>query len=361
MEPMLPPEAAPPPLDNAVFLRRLRVTTYSVVLFVLTVYLLEKFREILQPLFVALFINFLMDPIHRWLVRNRIPSLVSYAIILVFVVSLFVGVGWLMFENFSAAADSDKLLMYEKKLDTVVRDAVKRVPFIHPLDENKGFLAQISISTDNLVAGTAAMLSRFRDSTTWIFAVLIFLLFLIADKVSIPRRLALAFGERPGAHIMGVVESMSQAIGQYVAVKTLVSALAGILSWLVLSIFDVELATTWGILIFLLNFIPYLGSLIACTLPIVLSFLQFDEPWKPIVIACLLVGIQQGIGAWIEPRIAGQRLDVSPMLIVLSLAFWASIWGIPGAILAVPLLVIVKIILDNIPETRPIATLISNR
>src|SRR4029079_6579491 len=108
----------------------------------------------------------------------------------------------------------------------------------------------------------------------------------------------------------GVVESMSQAIGQYVAVKTLVSALAGILSWLVLSIFDGELATTGGILIFLLNFIAYLGSLIACTLPIVLSFLQFDEPWKPIVIACLLVGIQQGIGAWIEPRIAGQRLDV---------------------------------------------------
>jgi predicted PurR-regulated permease PerM len=96
-------------------------------------------------------------------------------------------------------------------------------------------------------------------------------------------------------------------------------------------------------------------------LPIVLSFLQFDDVWKPIVVAIALVGIQQGIGTWLEPRLAGHRLDVSPLLIVLSLAFWWTIWGVPGAILAVPLLVIVKIILDNIPETKPIATLISNR
>src|SRR5207244_9688571 len=106
---------------------------------------------------------------------------------------------------------------------------------------------------------------------------------------------------------------------------------------------------------------PYVGSLVAVALPILLSFLQFDEAWKPIVIAILLIGIQQMIGNWIEPRMAGQRLDVSPFLIVVSLAFWWFVCGIIGAILAVPLLVIVKIILDNIPETKPIATLISNR
>jgi len=360
MDPSLPPETVPPPLDNDTFVRRLQVATYSVILFVLVVYLLEKFREILQPLFVALFIGFLMHPIHRWLVRCRIPSLLSYCIILVLVMLLFIGVGWLMFENFSAAADRDKLLKYEKKLDTMARDLVKQVPF-HVPEPDDGFLRQINISPDDLVAATAAMLGRLRDSTTWAFAVLLFLLFLVAEKVSFPRRIALAFGDKRGEHIMSVAESINQAIGQYIAVKTLVSALAGVLSWVVLASFDVDLATTWAILIFLLNYIPYLGSLIACALPIVLSFLQFDEVWKPIVIACLLIGIQQGIGTWIEPRIAGQRLDVSPMLIVLSLAFWASLWGIPGAILAVPLLVIVKIILDNIPETKPIAMLISNR
>jgi AI-2 transport protein TqsA len=172
----------------------------------------------------------------------------------------------------------------------------------------------------------------------------------------------LAFGDVQGDRIMGIVESINQAISQYIAVKTLVSALAGLLTYAVLAYFKVELAASWGLLVFLLNYIPYVGSLIACALPILLSFLQFsDELWKPIVIAVSLIGIQQGIGNWIEPRMAGQRLDVSPLLIVLSLTFWWTVWGIFGAILAVPLLVIVRIILDNIPETKPIATLISNR
>lgn len=192
--------------------------------------------------------------------------------------------------------------------------------------------------------------------------VFLFVLFLIAEKVTFPHRVALAFGDEQGVRFLLIVESINQAISQYVAVKTLVSVLAGLLSYAVLTLFGVELAASWALLIFLLNYIPYVGSLVACALPIVLSFLQFEDAiWKPIVIAIGLIGIQQGIGNWIEPRMAGQRLDVSPLLIVLSLTFWWTVWGIFGAILAVPLLVIVRIILDNIPETKPIATLISNR
>ena len=79
------------------------------------------------------------------------------------------------------------------------------------------------------------------------------------------------------------------------------------------------------------------------------------------MITISLIAIQQGIGTLVEPRLAGHRLDVSPLLIVLSLAFWGAIWGPVGMILAVPLLVSVKIVLENIPETKPIATLISNQ
>ena len=182
-----------------------------------------------------------------------------------------------------------------------------------------------------------------------------------SEKVGFPHRLTLALGTEHGEHIMEVVESITEAIGEYIAVKTLVSALAGFLSYLVLAIFDVDFAATWGILIFLFNYIPYLGSLVAVLLPIVVSLLQFDEFWPAIAIAILLVGIQQLIGAFLEPRMAGQRLDVSPLLILLALAFWGAVWGIVGMILAVPLLVIVRIILDSIPETKPIATLMSNR
>jgi predicted PurR-regulated permease PerM len=115
----------------------------------------------------------------------------------------------------------------------------------------------------------------------------------------------------------------------------------------------------WSILIFVLNYIPYLGSLLAIALPIALSFLH-KEPGTALAVAIGLVGIQLALGNFVEPRMAGRRLGVSPLLILLSLSFWGLVWGIVGMILAVPLLVSIKIVLENIPATRPLATLMSN-
>lgn len=350
-----------PENESSLFLHRLRAATYVIVLFVLSIHLLEKFREILQPLFIALFLGFLTNPLHRLLVRWGFPSLIAYAVIVTLVLLGVFAFGSLVYSNFAeVAADKDKLIQYEKRLEKKIQDYRERLPFQTPeLKEN--FLRDIEISPEEMAAAGAAAFGRLRDSTSMAVLTILYILFLVAERVSFPARVALALGKEHGLRILGVVESINLAISQYIAVKTLVSALAGIGSYAVLAYFEVELAATWGILIFLFNYIPYVGSMVAVTLPILLSLLQFDEAWKPIVIASLLIGIQQIIGSWIEPRMAGQRLDVSPFLIVVSLAFWWFVWGIIGAILAVPLLVIVKIILDNIPETKPIATLISNR
>ena len=221
-------------------------------------------------------------------------------------------------------------------------------------------MRRIQIAPDQLrVAGHAAF-EPVRAFATLAGLTLLYLVFIIAERVSAHRRMQLAFGDAHGDNVVNIVESITQAISQYITVKTLVSIVAGVLSWLVLAAFDVPLAATWGILIFLLNYIPYIGSLIAIALPILLSFLELD--WlRGTIIAVLLIAIQQVIGTFLEPKMAGQRLDVSPILIVLSLAFWGTVWGIVGAILAVPLLVSVKIILENIDATKPIATLISNK
>lgn len=359
---MMPPpvEPAPPCPQESVFMQRLRAVTFGVLLVVLAIHLLDKFRDLLQPMFIALFLGFLTNPIHRWLVRRRIPSLVAYGVIVTLALLGIFAFGTLMYHNFAVvAADKHKLAEYETRLESKVHAAVAHLPFVVPPDEN--FLRTFQISPEDLASTAREAFERIRTSTTMTVLTILYILFLVAEKVSFPARMALAFGEESGLQILSVIESINLAISQYIAVKTLVSALAGILSYAVLAGFDVELAATWGILIFLFNYIPYVGSLVAVALPVLLSFLQFDEAWKPIVIACFLVGIQQLIGNWIEPRMAGQRLDVSPFLIVVSLAFWWFMWGIIGAILAVPLLVILKIILDKIPETKPIATLISNR
>lgn len=376
MTPMPPaetPSSIGRSLDRSAFLQRMKIATYGMVLFVLSIYLLREFREMLQPLFVAVFLGFLMHPVHRWLIRRGIPSIFAYGMIVVLVALGFFALGSIIYANVAELArNKEKLRQYEDRLDAMVKSVASRLKMEEegkkadpePGEKKAPTSEPIwrSFSPDRLINAGVAAFGQLRDSLAWAALVFLFVLFLIAEKVTFPHRLELAFGSQQGDRIMGIVESINQAISQYVAVKTLVSALAGLLSYAVLTGFEVELAASWGLLIFMLNYIPYVGSLIACALPIVLSFLQFnDEIWKPIVIAVSLVGIQQGIGNWIEPRMAGQRLDVSPLLIVLSLTFWWTVWGIFGAILAVPLLVIVRIILDNIPETKPIATLISNR
>lgn len=356
----------PPILGGALFMRRLQIATYGLLLFVLIVYLLDRFRDILQPLFVALFLGFLLHPVHRRLVRHGVRSGFAYGIILTLVMLSVWGVGSMVYADVAQVAEKmpDYRQRYEatieNRIEATVHDLIGSLPFEVP--GLKGhFLRDINIDGEQLRSTARDLLGRFGDFSSLVALTFIYLLFLIADKVSFPKRLTLAFGPQKGAYFMGVVESINQAISDYIVVKTLVSALAGFLSYLVLATFGVDFAPTWGILIFVLNYIPYLGSLIAVALPIALSFVQFDEIWKGTVITVLLIGIQQVIGTLVEPRMAGQRLDVSPLLILLSLAFWGVVWGIIGMILAVPLLVIVKIILDNIPETKPIATLISNR
>src|SRR5262249_25554420 len=178
-------EPAPSSVERSHFTENLRVATYGIVIFVLAVHLLEKFRDILQPLFVALFIGFLMQPIHRWFVRRGIPSLLSYGIILVLVMLGFFGVGWLMFTNFAEAANKEKLTQYENRFENMVLGSAKRLPFETKLE--KGFLRKIElISPEDLAAAATATLGRFRDSTTWALTVLVFLLFFVAEKVSIP-------------------------------------------------------------------------------------------------------------------------------------------------------------------------------
>jgi len=129
----------------------------------------------------------------------------------------------------------------------------------------------------------------------------------------------------------------------------------------VLAVFGVPFVVMWGILTFLFNFIPYLGSLVATLAPLVVCLLEFsDRLWIVLIVAVLLVLIQQVLGVYLEPRLMGRRLGVSPLLILLSLSFWGVLWGVVGMILAVPLLMVFKIVLDNIPETRPLATLMSS-
>jgi AI-2 transport protein TqsA len=351
--------SAPQPIETTqppTFAQRLHVVTLSVLLVVLLFHLARELQTILQPLFIAFFLAYLILPAHAVLVAQGIPPRLAYVVfVAALMVALFI-LGNVIYQSVADAAA--RLPAYERRLKSMMEDVVERLPWER--EAVAAFVSDLPLASDSLVAAVRATLGRFFDFMTWLAVTLVYLIFLIAEKVTFPQRIVQAFGETQGGRVLAIVTSINQAIAQYIAVKTSMSVLAGVFSTVVLGLFGVDFYVMWGLLIFLLNYIPYIGSLIAVALPIVLSFVQLDEIWKSVVIAILLIGIQQAIGTIIEPRMAGQRLGVSPLLILLSLAFWGLVWGIVGMILAVPLLVTMKIILDNIPETKALAILMSN-
>src|SRR5262249_15178923 len=122
-----------------------------------------------------------------------------------------------------------------------------------------------------------AAVGNFLEFLAATFVVLIYLIFLIAERISLPGRIVPAFGEARAREVMAVVEAINRSVHDYIVLKTFVSALQGFLSFVVLAAFGVEFAVMWGVLIFLFNFIPYIGSLVAVSLPIALSILQYAE------------------------------------------------------------------------------------
>lgn len=190
--------------------------------------------------------------------------------------------------------------------------------------------------------------------------IIVYLLFLLLEQRTFADKIKALIQDRSKQKdAFELIDKMRSDIRTYVAIKVLTSAATGILSFVVLHFVGVDFASFWAVLIFLLNFIPTIGSIIATAFPSILTLVQFDTLGPFIVTISILSAIQFCIGSLIEPKLMGNRLNLSPIVILLSLGLWGSIWGIPGMFLCVPITVIIMIICSYFPSTRPVAVLLS--
>ncbi len=146
---------------------------------------------------------------------------------------------------------------------------------------------------------------------------------------------------------------------QYMRTKTLVSVGLGGTSTLIVYFFGLDYSLLWGFLFFALNYITYVGSIAACLPPIALAFLVFENPWSAVVLAGLLIANRIFWIDWVEIKMSGKSLNIDPLLLLLSLAYWGWFWGLVGLVLAVPILTSLKIVLANIESTRHWAIMLS--
>ncbi len=154
---------------------------------------------------------------------------------------------------------------------------------------------------------------------------------------------------------------IGQKLRRYMVVRTGASALTGLVIWGFTLYAGMELATAWGVIAFALNYIPFLGPLLATLFPTMFAFAQFESWQMAILVFLVLNAIQFLIGSYIEPRVAGATLAISPFLVMFAVFFWAFIWGIPGAFIGVPITIALLTLLEISPKGRWAAALMSGR
>ena len=188
----------------------------------------------------------------------------------------------------------------------------------------------------------------------------VFLMFMLVEAPYLDEKIEKAFGHN-AKRVKKILFTISEQVSQYLGTLALISFATGVCAWIVLTLLGVQLAAGWGVLTFLLNFIPTVGSIIATIPPVVMSIIQFSPGlFKPAMVLLSLTAIQVTIGNIITPKVVGDRLGVSPVVILLSLLLWGMIWGIPGALLSTPIISIIKIVCENIPSLHSIAVLIGS-
>jgi len=197
-------------------------------------------------------------------------------------------------------------------------------------------------------------LSSFAGNSSFILLLLIF--FIIEEKFFL-KKLKLILNNQN----MKIISKINYDIFYYFQIKSLTSFFTGFLTFIVLFFLENDLAPTFGLLTFILNFIPIIGSLLGILIPFIFSIIQFLSFFEPISTLIALTIIQIYIGNFLEPKLMGNKLNISPVAMILFLSIMGKIWGISGMFLSVPLLVVLLIILRRIKSTKKIAILLSEK
>ncbi len=359
----------------------LTVAALTLLIIALSFVLLRELTLILRPLFLAALVCYLIFPLHRWFVKRRVPPLISVVLIVGAVLVSVYFTGQMVYTGVRALGV--ELPDYVRAIEDYANQAMDRMrarfEFAKPDEEPEVEPAPVDVppappakpiepepprlklvTTEQLVGMLRGTLNGFVDLFTGALIVMFYAIFLVAEASGFERRVRGAFGDVRGTRILDVTRTINAAIGEYIVVKTFISALVGLISAAMIAMMGVKYALLWGIVTFLANFVPYIGSIFAAALPVAMAIAQFGMGWQPLVLAILLFGAQQTTGSYLEPRLLGRRLGISPLMILLSLGFWGLLWGVPGMLLAAPIVVTMKIILENIGPTKPIARMISN-
>ena len=320
-------------------------------------------QDIFIPIIFSVLVGFVIIGMTRMLAKvpvlgPRLSIQVRYIVAALIMAVGLVSVVWLLFANVGRAVAlapqyQDSLLNSIQSLAVTL--GLESEPSWKSLRQQ--FLAQVSIQ--RLVGGT---LGSVLSIVATLIVVFLYVAFLLVEQRSFAAKIK-NISDDPGqvAFIRQMITNVNGKIGTYLALKTLLSVVLGILSWAIMAFFGMEFAVFWGVLIALLNYVPYIGSFLSVFLPAVFAILQFGNLNSVLAVMVPLSIVQFANGNFLDPYLMGNSLNLSPFVILVSLTVWSALWGIPGAFLAVPMTAVMVMIFAEFPGTRPFAVLLSRK
>lgn len=323
----------------------------------LAVYLLVIGKALLLPLVLAVFVWYLINALaarfgHIRLRGGTLPVWGRYGVAILLLLAMVWFVVNLVAGSIGQVAQAAPV--YEQNL----RQLLEKIAAMLGLQELPSLQVIFEgLNLSDVIRRLAAAVTGIAGNTG---AMLIYVTFLLLEQGSFRRKIAALFPEpEREALVHRILRSIGEEIQTYIWLKTLTSLLTGFLSYLVMKIIGIDFAEFWALLIFALNYIPYIGALLGVVFPALIALVQFESVTPFVATTGLLALTQFLIGNVLEPRLLGKGLNISPLVMLLALAFWGSIWGVAGMFLAVPIMVVVMIICSNFERARPIAILLS--
>ena len=308
-------------------------------------------QTVLVPLIIAGLLYFILVPVVNFLERFRVPRIIAIVIVLLMVLGVFYLVGLFIFASVQSVVRA--FPRYQARFDLILQDLNSMMNT--RLHVSQSLLAGINWAS-TLRGYLISWSGSFLKFVTSAGIILIFLIFLLLERPYFRSKMNNAFYGATREKIQVAFDHINRQIGRYLGVKLFISTVTGLLVWAGLKLLGVDFPLFWGVAAVLLNFIPNIGSLFVIVITTIMAFLQFyPAVERPLLTLLVMSGIQVIMGNFIDPRLQGDRLNLSPFVILVSLIFWGWLWGIIGMFLSVPITVVIKIICENVPSLRPVS------
>lgn len=325
----------------------------GLIITIIVVFILDVAQSVLLPFIFAVFLSFILEPLVDLLIKIKIPRTFSVLITIIISFIFFYLIGLLIYT--SAKSFSTNFPFYEARLKLFIAsfssdfEEIFGSPFNLDLKNVEWYdtFKDFSI-TQSLLSGIGSFFSFIGN----VILVTIFIVYLLVGKLNMYSKIEKAFSTEKSKKVVKVIDNITSQTQKYLITKSLVSFLTAILCLIAFKLFGLDFAIIWAFLIFVFNFIPNFGSIVASILPLSIAIIQFDSLWSVLWLGIIIMIIQFAIGNILEPRLMGRTLNLSPLMVIIFLIFWGWLWGIAGMLLAVPILGTITIIFENIESLR---------